>query len=416
MKATLNEIAKETRESAESLQELYKSYINTNYTSIEELDKLDQFKTNINKEFLRNAFGDNYKEYAQKYIDIYNEMMKNAKEDFEANNETFYDQFEYDGTNLTIKQGSILLNNDGSFIKEYQDEIFGKFVTKVISVNKKIHGVYDKMGAARLESTLLGSLAMQYHKHIYPGIMKRWRGVFNRAYYNEFRQSVEKGSYTSLIEFLGTEFKGIGKRIKMDVNEQQTTYALAITKEVINSLVNSVSYAKLNWNMMQQWERDNIRRVIGDLYGILSAFSFGVSIYAFGEDDEIKDSNLASAALYIADSFYAQARMYTPRGLYVEGKTLWSSPIAATNGIVDILKIADIFTNILTDEEYDPYYTTGQYKGRHKAAVAFYRNIPAYRVFNRMQNFTNYNKYYRLGDVGVTKKAKKLGNAISGEK
>ena len=65
-------------------------------------------------------------------------MMKNAKEYFEANNETFYDQFEYDGTNLTIKQGSILLNNDGSFIKEYQDDIFGKFVTKVISVNKKI--------------------------------------------------------------------------------------------------------------------------------------------------------------------------------------------------------------------------------------------------------------------------------------
>jgi hypothetical protein len=416
MKATLNEIAKETRESAESLQELYKSYINANYTSIEELDKLDQFKTNINKEFLRNAFGDNYKEYAQKYIDIYNEMMKNAKENFEANNENFYDQFEYDGTNLTIKQGSILLNNDGSFIKEYQDEIFGKFVTKVISVNKKIHGVYDKMGAARLESTLLGSLAMQYHKHIYPGIMKRWRGVFNRAYYNEFRQSVEKGSYTSLIEFLGTEFKGIGKRIKMDVNEQQTTYALAITKEVINSLINTISYANLNWNMLQQWERDNIRRTIGDLSGIMAAFGIAVMIYAFGDDDEIKDSNLASAALYIADSFYAQSRMYTPRGLYVEGKTLWSSPIAANNGVIDILKIAEIYSNILTDEEFNPYYTTGQYKGRHKAAVAFYRNIPAYRVFNRMQNFKTYNKYYRLGDVGVTKRAKKVANTISPDK
>ena len=167
---------------------------------------------------------------------------------------------------------------------------------------------------------------------------------------------------------------------------------------------------------MQDWERHNCRRVLGDLLGIGAAFAIAIAIYGFTDDDDIKESNTLSAMLYIADSFYAQSRMYTPRGLYVEAKTLWSSPIATTNGLVDILKIADVWSNVLFDEEFNPYYTTGQYRGKHKAAVAFYRNIPIYRVFNRMSNFTSYNKYYRLGDVGVLKNAKSVANWIAPDK
>ena len=49
---------------------------------------------------------------------------------------------------------------------------------KAIYTNKKIHGVYDKLGRATIENEFWGSLVMQYHKHIYPGIMKRYRGIF----------------------------------------------------------------------------------------------------------------------------------------------------------------------------------------------------------------------------------------------
>ena len=52
---------------------------------------------------------------------------------------------------------------------------------------------------------------MQYHKHMYPGIMKRWR---RRGYYNEFRGSVERGSYVSLASLLSTEFRSTIKKAK----------------------------------------------------------------------------------------------------------------------------------------------------------------------------------------------------------
>ena len=416
MRITLNEIAKKEGTSAETMQELYKQYIDLNYNTIEELDKIDQFKTNINKDFLKNSFADKYQEYANIYIDIRKQLSNKAKEDFENNNESFYDQFVFENGTIKLKADSILIGEDGNPIKEYQNEIFGKFVSKVISVNKKIHGVYDKIGAARIENQWWGSLLMQYHKHIYPGIMKRFRGLFNRAYYNEYRQSVEKGSYVSFIEFMSTEFKDVLKNARADVEERNSIYALAITKEVFNGIINTFSHLKTNWNMMQDWERHNCRRVLGDLLGIGAAFAIAIAIYGLTDDDELKESNTLSAMLYIADSFYAQSRMYTPKGLYVEAKTLWSSPIATTNGLVDILKIADVWSNILFDEEFNPYYTTGQYRGKHKAAVAFYRNILVYRVFNRMSNFTSYNKYYRLGDTGVLKNAKSVANWIAPDK
>ena len=40
---------------------------------------------------------------------------------------------------------------------------------------------------------------MQYHKHIYPGMLKRWRV---KGMYNEQRGTIEKGSYISLIQFM----------------------------------------------------------------------------------------------------------------------------------------------------------------------------------------------------------------------
>ena len=411
MKLTLEEIAKKNGDDVNNLLQDYKTFINYNYNTIEELDKLDQFKTNINKDFLKNNYSENFREYANIYINIRKELMKDAKQKFENEFESLYDQYELVDGKLTIKSGSVLIGEGNKPIPEYESEIFGHFVTKVISVNKKIHGVYDKIGAARIEQYWFGSLVMQYHKHIYPGIMKRFRGLLGKSYYNEFRQSVEKGSYVSFIEFMGTEFNGLLGRI--DENEKGSAYALAIVKELFNSIYNTLSYLNINWNMLSEWERHNIKRILGDLYGMGAAFAFATSIYAISDDDEIKDSNLLSGALYVADSFYAQSQMYFPWGLAAEAKTLWSSPIAATNSITDFARIANVYTNILFDDEFNPYYTTGQYKGRHKAAVAFYRNIPIYRVFDRMSRFTTHNKYYRLGDVGMPKVSKNLANTIN---
>ena len=40
---------------------------------------------------------------------------------------------------------------------------------KFVEVNKKVHGVYDKLGSANIEQHWWGGMVMQYHKHLYPG-------------------------------------------------------------------------------------------------------------------------------------------------------------------------------------------------------------------------------------------------------
>src|SRR5690606_21574555 len=127
------------------------------------------------------------------------ELEKNAKEEFKAF-PVLEDQFELVDGEAVLKSGTTIT-----------EEMIGAFKLKAVSVNKKIHGVYDKIGAAKIEREWWGGLVMQYHKHLYPGIMKRYR---RKGYYNEARGTVEVGSYVSLVKFLSTEFRDIKDKVK----------------------------------------------------------------------------------------------------------------------------------------------------------------------------------------------------------
>jgi hypothetical protein len=408
MLATINKIATETEH--KDIVNAYYEFIESKRSDINELEKLDRFATNINDEFLR-TFGNKYEEYANTYIGIKKDMLKNAKKKFEAN-QSLYDQYEFVDGKLKIKADSVLVGKDGKLLPYYGADIFGKFRNKVISVNEKIHGVYSRIGAAQIEKYWYGGLVMQYHKHIYPGFMKRFRGLFSREFYSEFRDSVEKGSYVSLYQLLTKELRDVKNKVtnKKDV-EAITT--LDYINETLHALVTTFTNFRLNYNMMSVYDQINVRRTLGDLLGIVAAFMLSVAIFAGTDDDDLKESNVLSTALYIADRCYSEAIMYTPYGIYVEGKTLWSSPIAMTNSIEDVTKIAFTTMSILFDEDFNPYYTTGQYRGEHKIKVAALRNVPVYRVYNRLSRMTKNNKYYRLGDTGITKFARTTADYIN---
>ena len=408
MIATINKIANE-HEHKDILSSYY-DFIESKRSNIEELEKLDRFATNVNDEFLR-TFGDNYREYAEIYINTRNEMLKGAKEKFEAE-QSLYDQYEFVDGKLKIKADSILIGKDGKVLPYYGTDIFGKFRNKVISVNEKIHGVYSRIGAAQIEKYWYGGLVMQYHKHIYPGIMKRFRGLFNREFYSEFRDSIEKGSYVSLYQLLTKELREVKNKVTSKKDKDAIT-TLDYVNETLHALVSTVTNLFFNYRMMSTYDKINVRRSLSDMLGATSAMLLAIALFAGTDDDDLKENNTLATALYLADRCYSESIMYTPRGMYVEGRTLWSSPIAMTNSIEDVTKIAITTMSILFDEDYNPYYTTGQYKGQHKVFVAAMRNVPVYRVYNRMTHMNKNNKYYRLGDVGVTKRAKTYADYIN---
>lgn len=350
--------------------------------------KYDTFKHNIIEDFLRAHAS---KEIIQEYIHAKNQAIKKAKEEWKTK-PAIIDLLELKNGEIVPKAGAEITPNMINDIKN-----------KTVNLNKKIHGVYDKLGAAAIEFTWWGSLVMQYHKHLYPGVMKRFR---RRGYYNEQTNTVEMGSYTALVDFLSKEFKNVVS----DAKKQGDGYvgiAIASVQNTFKAVINTITNIKTNWNLMSPWERNAVKRCLGDLYGILSALLLGVTIYAMTDDDDEKESNVVATGLYLADRLLSESQMYTPWGLYSEGKTLWSSPIAAYNGPSDLIKIMDYTARWLFDEDFDPIYSTGIYKGKNKVGVLIKRNIPIYRVIERLNNMTKNNSYYRINEKALNMKISK---------
>lgn len=350
--------------------------------------KYDTFKHNIIEDFLRAHAS---KEIIQEYIHAKNQAIKRAKEEWKTK-PTIIDLLELKNGEIVPKAGA-----------EITPDMINDIKNKTVNLNKKIHGVYDKLGAALIEFTWWGSLVMQYHKHLYPGVMKRFR---RRGYYNEQTNTIEVGSYVAFVDFLGKEFRNVVS----DAKKQGDGYvgiAIASAQNTFKAVINTITNIKTNWNLMSPWERNAVKRCLGDLYGILSALLLGITIYAMTDDDDEKESNVVATGLYLADRLLSESQMYTPWGLYSEGKILWSSPIAAYNGPSDLIKIMDYSARWLFDEDFDPVYSTGIYKGKNKVGVLIKRNIPIYRVIERLNNMTKNNSYYRINEKALNMKISK---------
>lgn len=350
--------------------------------------KYDTFKHNIVEDFLRAHAS---KEIIQEYIHAKNQAIKKAKEEWKTKS-AIIDLLELKNGEIVPKAGA-----------EITPDMINDIKNKTVNLNKKIHGVYDKLGAAAIEFTWWGSLVMQYHKHLYPGVMKRFR---RRGYYNEQTNTIEVGSYVAFVDFLSKEFRNVVS----DAKKQGDGYvgiAVASVQNTFKAVINTITNITTNWNLMSPWERNAVKRCLGDLYGILSALLLGVAIYAMTDDDDEKESNIVATGLYLADRLLSESQMYTPWGLYSEGKTLWSSPIAAYNGPSDLIKIMDYSARWLFDEDFDPVYSTGIYKGKNKVGVLIKRNIPIYRVIERLNNMTKNNSYYRINEKALNMKISK---------
>ena len=342
-----------------------------------------QFTKDFNVEFL-NTYGD--KELIKQYIEERDKELKKRKEEFDSF-ENVKSQFIYDNGTTVIKPDSKLTKEE-----------LANFKIAVISVNKKIHGVYDKIGAANIEKHWWGSVVMQYHKHMYPGIMKRWRV---KGYYNEFRGSIERGSYIELASLLGTEFKNVIKKAKEANGDDTQAIILESIKNIGKAMLNTITNLRLNYNVLPEWKKANIRRIQGDLYSVIGGM---IGLIALGmltggdDDDELYDKTWYNFMLYTADRWILESQMYSPWGLVTESKTLWSSPVAAFKAPEDTLKLLNLFLQSIFDDEFNPEYTTGRYKGENKFKRLIIGNVPLMRNINRLEELDKNNQYYRLDD------------------
>ncbi len=350
------------------------------------------FRKDLTTQFANLYLNDQQK---QEFIDKRRKLQDKAKKEF--NNDkahpTLFSQFSLgsDGK-LAFKNDSILTS-----LGDEAYQILGRFKGRVISVNKKIHGVYDRLGAAKWESYWWGGIVMQYHKHLYPGIMKRYR---RQGYFNEERGTIEKGCYASIKDFLAMPLHKhkFAAKLKADNNMSDSELqAIEGMQNLIRDYVEFATYIRTNWNMLPEYERANIKRAICDLAGVFSAVCLAIALRASADDDD--EGLVYNLAMYECDRLASESFMYNPFGIVSEGQKLWSSPIAVQSGIEDLLHAAGFISQwIIQGEDFDPYYQTGLYAGENKLWVNLRRQIPMYHAINMIERLERNNKYYKLGD------------------
>lgn len=158
----------------QALLEQFNKFIDDAKIDNKKRAKYNLFKANPIFDFVKTYLNE---EQQREYIAKRKELIKNIDKKF-AKLPDIYNQFE-------LKDGIAQIKSDSKLtLKEY-----AKFIDKVREVNKKVHGVYDKLGSANIEQHWWGGMVMQYHKHLYPGFKKRYRW---NGYYNETLGTIEK--------------------------------------------------------------------------------------------------------------------------------------------------------------------------------------------------------------------------------
>lgn len=276
-------------------------------------------------------------------------------------------------------------------------QIMGQFAEKVRKVNNKIHGIYNRLGAASIEKKWYGSLVMQYHKHIPIGLLKRMR---SRGHWNEFRESVDKGMVQSIVDLISLNARAVKNEAGLTDKELGTLEAITF---MLTHSFDYISQMKTTWALAPSYDKANIMRNFGDAIGVIGAIATTAALWYIAKDEpDVEDSLWFNFFLYESDRLCTEAFMYNPWGMINETKKLMSTPIAGMSIINDAALTISGIAQWILDPDYEPYYKTGRFAGENPVWVYIQRRMPMWNGIRGIIDLPTNNHYYKVGATPIT--------------
>ena len=374
----------------------YNEYRNKIKESFAVKEQFNRFKQDMITNFLRTQS----KEVRDKFVAQYKEDSKEQRSKFDEL-PTFRSQLKLSNGVAVLKEDSSLSNAD-----------IADFRNKVLTVNHHIHGIYDKIGANTLQQSWWGALLMQFHKHLVPGFQKRFGyrlGHFDGVY-NETRETINKGSYVSLAEFITFPIR---KYYELNnSNELEAVRTLqGLAKGYVDFFGNFVTY----YNILPEYDKANLRRCLGEWIAITKA----VALFVVGKlmlDDDDESTQIADYVLYSADRLMSETIQYNPWGMMNEGQKLYSQPVAAFSIANDNLKLLGACCSyIFTGDADDLLYQSGTYSGENKLKVNLLKQVPVVNQIRKHERLGANNSYYKVRQSPFSGLGQFIANKITGE-